>query len=191
MDELIKRIQSEAEVDESGILRVDMFLNHQLDPELLEDIGTALAKRFKGARPDKVLTAESSGIAVALLTARALRIPAVYAKKFQTGFIAPDVWSTETHSFEFDKSYTLRVSKRCLQEGERVLVVDDILSNGQAVLGLLELIAMAGAQAVGVGVAIEKANRDGGAVLRRMGIKVESLVTFRGTENGRILLEES
>ena len=188
MDDLIKRILSEAEVDENGIIRVDMFLNHQLDVELLEDIGAELAKRFKSAKPDKVLTAESSGIAIAVFVAKALKVPAVYAKKYQAGFIDPDVYSTETHSFEFDKSYTLRVSKRYLNEGERVLVVDDILSNGQAVLGLLELVATAGAEAAGVGVAIEKANREGGKVLRRMGIDVEALVTVQRAENGQITL---
>lgn len=82
----------------NGIIRVDMFLNHQLDVELLEDIGKALAKRFKNAKIDKVLTAESSGIAIAIFVAKALRVPAIYAKKFQTGFIDPDVYSTETHS---------------------------------------------------------------------------------------------
>ncbi len=188
MEQLIRRILNEATVDEDGILRVDTFLNHQLDLDLLEDIGKELARRFKQAKPDKVLTAESSGIAVAVFTARALGIPAVFAKKFQTGYIDPEVWSTETHSFALDKSYTLRVSKKCLSAEDRVLVVDDILSNGQAVLGLLELIATAGAECVGVGVAIEKANRDGGAVLRRMGMDVEALVTFQGTENGQIIL---
>lgn len=189
MEHLIKRILNDADVDENGILRVDTFLNHQLDVDLLEEIGRELARRFKSARPDKVLTAESSGIAVAAFTARALGVPAVFAKKFQTGYIDPEVWSTETHSFLLDKSYTLRVSKKCLREGERILVVDDILSNGQAILALLELIATAGAEPVGVGVAIEKATRDGGAVLRRMGMNVEALTTFRGTENGKIILE--
>lgn len=188
MDELIKRIQKESEVDENGIIRVDMFLNHQLDVELLEDIGKALAKRFKNAKIDKVLTAESSGIAIAIFVAKALRVPAIYAKKFQTGFIDPDVYSTETHSFAFDKSYTLRVSKRYLNEGDRILVVDDILSNGQAVLGLLELIAMAKAEVAGVGVAIEKADRDGGKVLRRMGIDVEALVTTQRGNDGQLIL---
>ncbi len=188
MEQLMKRILSEATVDENGILRVDMFLNHQLDVDLLENIGAELAKRFKSTRPDKVITSESSGIAVAVFVAKALKIPAVYAKKFQTGFIDPEVWSTEIHSFEFDKSYTLRISKRYLQKEDRVLIVDDILSNGQAILGLLELIAIAGAEPVGVGVAIEKTNRDGGAVLRRMNMDVKSLVTFHGVENGRIIL---
>ena len=188
MEQLIKRILNDATVSEDGILRVDTFLNHQLDVGLLEAIGKELGRRFKSTKPDKVLTAESSGIAVAAFTARYLGVPAVFAKKFQTGYIDPDVWSTETHSFSLEKSYTLRVSKKCLREGERILVVDDILSNGQAVLGLLELIATAGAEPVGVGVAIEKANRDGGAVLRRMGIDVEALVTFQGMEDGRIVL---
>lgn len=189
MEQLAKRILRDATVEEGNILRVDTFLNHQLDVDLLEDIGTELAQHFKSARPDKVLTAESSGIAVAAFTARALGVPAVFAKRFQTGYIDPEVWSTETHSFAFGKSYTLRVSKRCLNEGERILVVDDILSNGQAVLGLLELIATAGAEPVGVGVAIEKGNRDGGAVLRGMGMEVKSLVTFQGVEDGQIILE--
>lgn len=188
MDELIRRILNDAETDENGIIRVDMFLNHQLDVALLEEIGTELAGRFKGAKVDKVLTAESSGIAIAVFVARALKVPAIYAKKFQTGFIDPDVYSTETHSFEYDKSYTLRVSKRYLNEGERVLVVDDILANGQAVLGLLELIATAGAEAAGVGVAIEKTSQDGGRVLRRMGINVEALVSIQRSENGQLVL---
>ena len=188
MENLIKRIMNDASVPEDGILRVDTFLNHQLDPSLLKEIGKELAKRFKSAKPDKVLTAESSGIAVALFTALYLDVPAVFAKKFQTGYIDPDVWAVETHSFALDKSYTLRVSKKCLQEGERVLVVDDILSNGQSVLSLLELIATAGAEPVGVGIAIEKSNRDGGAVLRRMGIDVKSLVTFHGVEDDKIIV---
>lgn len=186
MDELIKRIQKEADVDENGIIRVDMFLNHQLDVDLLENIGAALAKRFKSTKVDKVLTAESSGIAIAIFVAKALKVPAIYAKKFQTGFIDPNVYSTQTHSFALDKSYTLRVSKRYLEQNDRVLVVDDILSNGQAVLGMLELIAMAQAETVGVGVAIEKADREGGQVLRRMGLKVEALVTVQRAENGQI-----
>ena len=190
MDELIKRIQKESEVDENGIIRVDMFLNHQLDVELLEDIGKALAKRFKNAKIDKVLTAESSGIAIAIFVAKALRVPAIYAKKFQTGFIDPDVYSTETHSFAFDKSYTLRVSKKYLDGDDVVLLVDDILSNGQAILSLLELVSKAGGEVAGVGVAIEKAMRDGGRVLRRMGIRVEALATVEHIEGDRIILKD-
>lgn len=190
MDELKKRIKRDAEVGEGDIVRVDMFLNHCMDVELLEDVGASLAKRFKGDKITKVLTVESSGIAVACFTALALGVPAVYAKKFQTGYIDPDVYAAEVHSFSLEKSYTIRVSKRYLEEGDRVLLVDDILSSGQAALGLLELVSKAGAEAAGVGVAIEKATRDGGRVLRSMGLRVEALAVIDRIEDGQIILME-
>ena len=190
MEELKKRILKEAEVGEGDIIRVDMFLNHCMDVALLERIGKALAKRFKGERVDKVLTVEASGIAVASFPALALGVPAVYAKKFQTGYIDPDVYAAEVHSFSMEKSYTIRVSRRYLEPDDRVLLVDDILASGQAILGLLEIVSRAGAEAVGVGVAIEKATKDGGEVLRRMGLRVESLVKVERIEDGRIILGE-
>ncbi len=190
MEELKKRILKEAEVGEGDIIRVDMFLNHCMDVALLERIGKALAKRFKGERVEKVLTVEASGIAVACFTALALGVPAVYAKKFQTGYIDPDVYAAEVHSFSMEKSYTIRVSRRYLEPDDRVLLVDDILASGQAILGLLEIVSRAGAEAVGVGVAIEKATKDGGEVLRRMGLRVESLVEVERIEDGRIILRE-
>ncbi len=190
MEELKKRILKEAEVGEGDIIRVDMFLNHCMDVALLERIGKALAKRFKGERVDKVLTVEASGIAVACFTALALGVPAVYAQKFQTGYIDPDVYAAEVHSFSMEKSYTIRVSRRYLEPDDRVLLVDDILASGQAILGLLEIVSRAGAEAVGVGVAIEKATKDGGEVLRRMGLRVESLVKVERIEDGRIILGE-
>ena len=190
MEELKKRILKEAEVGEGDIIRVDMFLNHCMDVALLERIGKALAKRFKGERVDKVLTVEASGIAVACFTALALGVPAVYAKKFQTGYIDPDVYAAEVHSFSMEKSYTIRVSKRYLDEDDRVLLVDDILASGQAILGLLEIVSKAGSEVAGVGVAIEKATKDGGDVLRRMGIRVESLAVVSRLEGGHILLAD-
>ena len=190
MDELKKRILKEAEVGDGDIIRVDMFLNHCMDVELLQDVGKALAKRFKGEKITKVLTVESSGIAVACFTALALGVPAVYAKKFQTGYIDPDVYTAEVHSFSLEKSYTIRVSRRYLDEDDRVLLVDDILASGQAMLGLLEIVSKAGAEISGVGVAIEKATKDGGDVLRRMGLKVEALATISHLEDGEIVLAE-
>ena len=190
MDELKKRSLKDAHVGEGDIVRVDMFLNHCMDVELLEDVGKALAKRFKGDKITKVLTVESSGIAVACFTALALGVPAVYAKKFQTGYIDPDVYTAEVHSFSLEKSYTIRVSRRYLDEGDRVLLVDDILASGQAMLGLLEIVSKAGAEISGVGAAIEKATKDGGDVLRRMGLKGEALATVSHIEDGRIVLKE-
>ena len=190
MEELRKRILKEAEVGEGDIIRVDMFLNHCMDVALLERIGKQLARRFKGERVTKVLTVEASGIAVACFTALALGVPAVYAKKFQTGYIDPNVYSAEVHSFSMEKSYTIRVSRRYLDPDDRVLLVDDILASGQAILGLLEIVSKAGSEVAGVGVAIEKATKDGGDVLRRMGIRVESLAVISRLEDGHILLAD-
>ena len=190
IEELKLRILSDAVVGEGDIIHVDMFLNHCMDINLMEHMGNALAKRFRGVRITKVLTAESSGIALACFVARALDVPAVYAKKFQTGYIDPEVYSAETHSFSLEKSYTLRVSRRYLEEDDRVLLVDDILANGQAILGLAEIVSKAGAEVSGVAVAIEKAMRDCGRVLRRMGIRVEALATVERIEGDRIILKD-
>ena len=191
MDELKRRILSEAVVGEGDMIRVDMFLNHCMDMGLMERMGNALAKSFKGERITKVLTAESSGIALACFTARALNVPVLYAKKFQTGYIDPDVYSADTHSFSLDKSYTLRVSRRYLTSEDRVLLVDDILSNGQAALSLLELVSKSGAEVAGMGVAIEKKMWEGGSVLRRMGVRVEALAVVERIEGDRIILADS
>ena len=196
MEELKRRILSDAVVGEGDIIHVDMFLNHCMDINLMEHMGNALAKRFRGVRITKVLTAESSGIALACFVARALDVPAVYAKKFQTGYIDPEVYSAETHSFSLEKSYTLRVSKKYLDGDDVVLLVDDILSNGQTIIAIFLLRSVlhntdkAGGEVAGVGVAIEKAMRDGGRVLRRMGIRVEALATVEHIEGDRIILKD-
>ncbi len=188
MDELKRRMINEAVVGEGDIIHVDMFLNHCMDMDLMERMGNTLAKRYRGERITKVLTAESSGIALACFTARALDVPVIYAKKFQTGYIDPDVYSAETHSFSMDKSYTLRVSKKYLHEDDTILLVDDILSNGQTILSLLELVSKSRGEVAGVGVAIEKSMRDGGRVLRSMGIRVEALATVQAIQQGQIIL---
>ena len=130
------------------------------------------------------------GIPVAIFVARTLDVPAIYAKKFQTGYIDPNVYSTDIHSFSMEKSFTLRVSRKYLEEEDRVLLVDDILSSGQAMLGLVDLVSQAGAEVVGTGVALEKANKEGGQILRQMGLRVESLVCVDRVENGKIILTE-
>lgn len=191
MDELRRKLLAQAAVADGGIIRVDMFLNHCLDVELIERIGKTLAKRFRSEKVTKVLTAESSGIPIALFVAQALRVPAIYAKKFQTGYIDPDVYSTEVHSTSMEKAFTLRVSKPYLDEDDRVLLVDDILSSGQAMLGLMDLVSQAEGEVVGLGVAIEKASKEGGHILRQMGLRVEALVTVEGVdENGSIVFAD-
>ena len=173
--DLRKRIEEEATVS-GDIIRVDTFLNHQLDLKLHEQIGSEIAKAYRGKRVTKVLTSESSGIAVACFT----------AKRFMTGYMDEDVYTAEVHSFSMEKSFTLRVNKKCLDEDDVVLIVDDILANGQDILGLLEIVARAGAEVAGVGTAIEKANKDGSRVLRQMGIPLYAVVTVEGVEDGVI-----
>ena len=191
MKELKQRILQEANVGEGDIIHVDMFLNHCMDMELMERMGNELAKRFRGEKITKVVTIESSGIALACFVGRALRVPVIYAKKFQTGYIDPNVYSAETHSFSFEKSYTIRISKKYLDKDDVVLVVDDILANGQAALSLLELVSKSGAEVAGMGVAIEKKMREGGSVLRRMGVRVEALAVVERIEGDRIILADS
>lgn len=191
MKELKQRILQEANVGEGDIIHVDMFLNHCMDMELMERMGNEMAKRFRGEKITKVLTVESSGIALACFVGRALRVPVIYAKEFQTGYIDPNVYSAETHSFSFGKSYTIRVSKKYLGRDDRVLLVDDILANGQAALALLELVSKSGAEAAGMAVAIEKKMREGGSVLRRMGLRVEALAVVERIEGDRIILADA
>ena len=191
MKELKQRILQEANVGEGDIIHVDMFLNHCMDMELMERMGNELAKRFRGEKITKVVTIESSGIALACFVGRALRVPVIYAKKFQTGYIDPNVYSAETHSFSFEKSYTIRISKKYLDEDDVVLLVDDILANGQAALSLLELVSKSGAEITGMAVAIEKKMREGGSVLRRMGVRVEALAVVERIEGDRIILADS
>lgn len=188
MKELRQRILDHALVGDGDIIHVDMFLNHCMDIELLEHIGQELGRRFKGEKITKVLTVESSGIAIACFVGRVLKVPVIYAKKFQTGYIDPQVYSAETHSFSMDKSYTVRVSKKYLDKEDVVLIIDDILANGQSILALLELVSKAGGEVAGVGVAIEKAMREGGKILRRMGVHVESLETVERIEDNHIIL---
>ena len=183
--DLRKRIEEEATVS-GDIIRVDTFLNHQLDLKLIEQIGSEIAKAYRGKRVTKVLTSESSGIAVACFTAWKLGVEAIYAKRFMTGYMDEDVYTAEVHSFSMEKSFTLRVNKKCLDEDDVVLIVDDILANGQDILGLLEIVARAGAEVAGVGTAIEKANKDGSRVLRQMGIPLYAVVTVEGVEDGVI-----
>ena len=189
MEELKRRILHDAIVREGDIIQVDMFLNHYLDISLLEAMGTALAKRFRGSGATKVLTVETSGIPLACFVARSMGVDAVFARRFQTGYMDHAVYSSEVHSFALDKAYTLRVAETCLSEHDKVLIIDDILASGQAILGLLEIVAKAGAETVGIGVAIEKEMRDGGALLRRMDLHVEALATVERVENGEIHLK--
>ncbi len=158
------------------IVKVDMFLNHRIDTGLMFRMGEELAKRFADAKPDLILTVEASGIALALTTARAMGdVPVLFAKKAATVVQSPDVAQASVYSFTHKRENIIRVDKKFLPKGSRVLIVDDFLATGAALVGLKSLCEQAGATVVGAGIAIEKLFQGGGDALRAGGMRVESL----------------
>jgi xanthine phosphoribosyltransferase len=172
---LEQRIRKDGKVRGTDILKVDSFLNHQVDVTLLEALGEEFHRRFAGAGVTKVLTIEASGIGIACFAAKAFGVPMVFAKKNQTKNIAGDVYTAKVESFTHGRVYDIIVSKDFLLPGDQVLIVDDFLANGAALRGLISLVRQAGAQVVGAGIAIEKAFQPGGDLIRSEGVRVESL----------------
>lgn len=169
------RIRKDGKVFPGNILKVDSFLNHQIDVRLLEQIGDEFHRLFAADRIDKILTIEASGIGIACIAAQKFGVPAVFAKKTQTKNIAADVYTTRVESFTHGKVYDVIVSKEFLHAGERILIIDDFLAKGQALLGLIRLVRSAGALPVGAGIVIEKGFQEGGRLVRETGVHLESL----------------
>ena len=176
MELLKQRIVKDGIVKEGNVLKVDAFLNHQIDMELLTKIGEEFKSRFAGEEVTKILTIEASGIAIAAATAQAFGVPLVFAKKTRTKNIAGDVYTTRVESFTHGTIYDIIVSKDFLKPQDKVLLIDDFLANGKALEGLAELVRSAGATLVGAGIVIEKGFQPGGEILRtEKGVRVESL----------------
>ncbi len=179
--ELLKQmIKDKGIVREGNILKVDSFLNHQMDINLFNEIGKEFKRRFDGEKITKILTIEASGIGIACITAQYFGVPVVFAKKSQTKNIAGDVYTTKVQSFTHGRVYDVIVSKDFLGPEDRILIIDDFLANGCALLGLLELVKSAGASVAGAGIVIEKGFQHGGKEIRDMGIRVESLAIVDG-----------
>ena len=173
----------------NDIVKVDMFLNHRIDTGLLFAMGEAWAKEFRDEKPDLVLTVEASGIAMAVAAAHALGdIPVVFAKKSNTAVLSSETVQAGVYSFTHKTQNTIRIERKYLPEGTRVLIIDDFLADGQAVHGLLCLCEQQKAKVVGVGVAVEKGFQDGGRNLREEGIHLKSLAIVDGIEDGKIIL---
>lgn len=172
---LEERIKRDGVVKEGDILKVDSFLNHQIDPSLMEQIAEEFYRLFSGDGVTKILTIEASGIAIAIETARVFGVPMIFAKKNQTKNIAGDVYTSKVVSYTHGRTYDIILSKSFLGPEDRVLVIDDFLANGAALNGLLEIIDQAGAHLCGCGVAVEKGFQPGGDELRSKGIKLRSL----------------
>lgn len=169
------KIRSEGNVLPGNILKVGTFLNHQVDAEFMMEMGRETARLFAGEKIDRILTIETSGIPLAFAAAVALKVPMVFAKKNRTGNLSGELYSTVVHSYTHNTDYTVVVEKQFLPAGERVLLADDFLANGKALLGLKTLAEQAGETVVGAVVAIEKAFQHGGDGLRAQGLRVEAL----------------
>ena len=175
----------------ADIVKVDMFLNHRLDTRLIFDMGRALADPFRRESPDIVLTVEASGIAIALTAAHFLGdIPVVFAKKSGTSTQSADMLTAVAHSFTHGNDNTLRVDRRYLPAGSRVLIVDDFLADGQASQAMMRIVEQAGCALVGVGIGIEKGFQPGGKRLREAGVNLKSLAIVDHIQDGKIMLRD-
>jgi xanthine phosphoribosyltransferase len=187
--ELIERIRKHGTILRNGILKVDSFINHQVDPVLMDACGREFASRFSGLGATKVLTAEISGIAPAVTTALHLGIPVVYARKTKPITMPDTVLLTLAPSHTKGVMTELIVSPEYLGSSERVLIIDDFLASGATILGLVRLAQAAGATIVGVGTLIEKSFENGRSALSSLGVPIESLAVIKSMENGEIVFE--
>ncbi len=184
---LEERIRKDGKIKSGDVLKVDSFLNHQIDVELLEELGKEFYRLFGQEGITKILTIEASGIGVACITARYFGCPVIFAKKNKTKNIAGDVYTSKVESFTHGRVYDIIVSREFLLPGDRVLLIDDFLANGSALMGLIELVRSAGATLVGAGICVEKAFQPGGQMIRDMGVRVESLARVASmSEDGSI-----
>lgn len=180
-------IRTRGAVYPGNILKVDGFLNHQIDPDILRAIGEEVFRLYKDAGVTKILTIEASGIAIAAICAQFFNVPMVFAKKSATSNISKTVYKTTVHSYTHNRDYEVLVSKDYLKADDVVLIIDDFLSNGAALTGLIDLVSQAGATLAGAAIAIEKRFQPGGNMLRAKGIRIESLAVVESMDDGKIV----
>ena len=183
------RIRSEGRVLPGNVLKVDSFLNHQIDVKLISALGAEWKRLYEGADINKILTIEASGIGIACLAAEHFDVPVVFAKKSKSSNIGDDFYSSPVVSYTHGNTYNVIVSTKYLNPGDKVLIIDDFLANGSALKALDNICAVAGATVVGAGIAIEKAYQGGGDELRKRGLRIESLAKIRSMDDGEIVFE--
>ena len=172
---LEERIRKDGIVKEGNVLKVDSFLNHQMDPDLFNEMGKEFKRLFADKPINKILTIEASGIGIACIVAQHFHVPVVFAKKSQSINIDGDVYSTKIESFTHKKVYDVIVSKKYIGKDDHILLIDDFLANGCALEGLIDLVQSAGATVEGIGIAVEKGFQEGGKRIREKGVQLESL----------------
>jgi len=191
MELLKKRIQEEGKVIGDEILKVDSFLNHQMDITLFKAMGETFYERFKEHKITKILTIEASGIGIAAIAALYFNVPVLFAKKTQSRNLDAETYCSKVYSFTKQSYYDVQVSKRYLSCEDHVLVIDDFLANGKAAEGLIDIINQSGATLEGIGIVIEKGFQDGGKLLRERNIHLESLAIIEGFQEGRVIFRET
>ena len=190
---LEERIRKDGVVKAGNVLKVDSFLNHQMDVELFNEMGREFKRLFADRPINKILTIEASGIGIACIVAQHFQVPVVFAKKTQSINIDGEVYTTKIESFTHKRVYDVIVSKKYIGPEDHILIIDDLLANGCAVQGLINLIRDAGATVEGVGIAIEKGQQAGGRMLRDQGIRVESLAIIDSMDDaaGEIVFRQN
>ena len=192
MNALEERILKDGIVKEGNVLKVDSFLNHQMDIELFEKMGEEFKKRFEGKPINKILTIEASGIGIACVVAQSFRVPVVFAKKSKSINLEGEMLVAEVESFTHKCKNNVIVAKKFLSEDDHVLIIDDFLANGCALQGLIQIVQSAGATVEGIGIAIEKGFQSGGRMIRNLGFQLESLaiVDAMDAKTGTITFRE-
>ncbi len=189
MNFLEEKIATDGIVKEENVLKVDSFLNHQMDIKLFEQIGEEFKRRFSDEKFTKILTIEASGIGIACITARYFEVPVVFAKKSKSINLDGDMYTAEVESFTHKTTNHVIVSKKFISEDDKVLIIDDFLANGCALQGLIKIVNEAGASVKGIGIAIEKGFQPGGKIIRNLGYRLESLAIIDNMDSttGEIL----
>lgn len=186
MDSLKKKINTEGRVLSSQVLKVDSFLNHQIDPTFMLEIGKEFAQRFESAGITKILTLESSGIAPSAMAGLEMNVPVIFARKRKSLTLTEDLLTASVYSFTKQETSEVSISSKFISKDDKVLIIDDFLANGQAALALIQLAKQAGAEVCGIGIVIEKAFQEGGKLLRQKGYRVESLARIRSLQGGKV-----
>lgn len=186
---LEQKILAEGIVLSDQVLKVDSFLNHQIDPVMMQQIGQEFARLFKDAGITKIITIEASGIAPAVMAGLELGVPVIFARKYQSLTLKDDLYRSKVFSFTKQIESTIAISNKHISSTDKVLVIDDFLANGQAALGLADLIHQAQAEVVGIGIVIEKSFQPGRALLLEKGYRVESLARVKSLANGTVEFE--
>jgi len=186
---LEEKIKKDGEIIGGSVLKVDSFLNHQLDINLFNEMGKEFKRLFEKDNITKIFTIETSGIAIASLAALYFDVPVLFAKKHAGSNMDEDCYEANVYSYTKNKAYTIKASKRYLSSGDRVLIIDDFLASGSAVKGMIQIVRDAGAYVAGVGIAIEKGFESGRAAVEELGVRVESLAIIDSMEDNRIIFK--